>query len=119
MTEVQEVPTITLQRLMDRQDTQCATGLLDGREIVTVGVVERGEIEVVLDGVVQVVRQETRVAAVEEPEQQVVLLRTAAHLAHTRRRQAEAEFAGVLDRIRDYAIARHEEGEYCREGLNL
>jgi hypothetical protein len=117
MTEVQ--PTISLQRLMAKQDTDCATGVLeDGREIVTLGVVDRGEIEVVLDGVVQVVRPEILVTPVDELERMVMLLRTASKIAHDSRRTAETEFTGVLERVRDYAIARHEEGEFCREGLN-
>jgi hypothetical protein len=117
MTEVQT--TISLQRLMAKQDTDCATGVLeDGREIVTLGVVDRGEIEVVLDGVVQVVRPEILVTPVDELERMVMLLRTASKIAHDSRRTAETEFTGVLERVRDYAIARHEEGEFCREGLN-
>jgi hypothetical protein len=34
------------------------------------------------------------------------------------RQRAEADHRKVLDEIRTYAIDRHEEGAYCREGLN-
>ncbi len=117
MTEVQT--TISLQRLMAKQDTDCATGVLeDGREIVTLGVVDRGEIEVVLDGVVQVVRPEIRVVPVDEPERMILLLRTASKIAHDRRRSAETEFTGALERVRDYAIGRYRSGDICLTGLN-
>jgi hypothetical protein len=119
MTAVQTQPhTLTLARLMARQNTDCATALLDGQEVVTLGVVAGGDIEVVIDGQVKVVGRDTRVVPVEEPQRQVMLLATAALIASRSRRTAAIQFAGIYNRVRDYAIARHEDGLFCREGLN-
>ena len=119
MTAVQTHPhTLTLARLMARQNTDCATALLDGQEVVTLGVVASGDIEVVIDGQVKVIGRDTRVVPVDEPQRQVMLLATAATIASHSRRAAAIAFAGTYERVRDYAIARHEDGLFCREGLN-
>jgi len=116
--QTQTSPTHTLARLMAKQDTDCATGLLDGREIVTLGRVASGDIEVVLDGAIQTVPAHTRVVPVDEPQRQVMLLATAATVASKSRRAAAIQFADSHDRIRDYAIARHHDGLFCLQGLN-
>lgn len=116
MTEVQTA--MPLHDLMVQQSSDCATGLFDGQEIVTLGPAVRGEIEVFLDGRVQVVRQDTRALPIIDGGRQLMLMRAALQLVHQHKKTSDAEFAAVLDRIRDYAIGKHQEGMFCREGLN-
>lgn len=113
-----KVPTTTLDSLMDQQQSNGAVGVIDGHEAVILGPVEGGLVEVYFDDAIQMFAPEATATEVDEPEQQARLLRGALLLVNQRRRDTQREFREVLDRIRQYAIARHEDGEFCEEGLN-
>ena len=115
MTEVQ---TNTLEGLMRQQQSNGATGVIQGQEAVTLGPVEGGLIEVYCDGAIQLLEPEAAMTAVDDPGQQVGLLRGALLVVNQRRRDTQQEFRDVLERIRDYAIDKHESGAICRDGLD-
>jgi len=109
---------MSLSQLLAERESDCTVGLLGDRPLVTIGVIERGEIEVVYDGTVQVMRPETRVEPVSGWERQLSLIQAAVPVVATSRRTEADEFAREFERVRDYAIARHLDGFYNREALN-
>jgi hypothetical protein len=108
----------TLEKLMLEQQSNGAIGIVDAREAVTLGPVEGGLIEVFTGDAIELFAPEVTVTAIEEAGQQVTLLRAALLFVNQRYRGTQREFREVLGRIRDYAIARHQEGEFCEDGLN-
>jgi len=121
MTEVQ---TTTLEGLMRQQSG--STGVVEGGEAVVLARTNGGEtVEVYRMGVIRPYAPDTAATALAEPGRQVGLLREALLLVDHLRRQAvdrqerqTAEFHDVLGRVRDYAIARYEDGGICHDGLN-
>jgi hypothetical protein len=110
--------TTTLESLMGQQQSNGAVGVVDGHEAVILGPVEGGLVEVYFDEAIQMFAPEAMATEIGEPERQARLLRDTLLLVNQRRRDTQREFREVLGRIRDYAIARHQEGEFCEDGLN-
>jgi len=121
-----EVPTTTTLGSLALQQPLGSTVVIDGQEGVVLAQGDDSEfVEVHQGSVIRQYKPDTAATVLGDPDRQVALLReTLLRVDDLRRRAAEqqerqaAEHDGLLSRIRDYVIARYEDGVVCHEGLN-
>jgi hypothetical protein len=94
-------------------------------EAVVLGRLTASTIEVYADGRIRAVPGARPVTDITDPERRLGLLGAALLTLDQERRQLAAQLAdersrhtAVLDNIRAYAIERHREDAFCRDGLN-
>jgi hypothetical protein len=120
--------TRTLAEVADHPRAAVATVTIPGDpdlDVVVLGRLTAGMIEVFAGGSVQSYPDTTPVTDIFDPERRVGLLTSAAFVLDQERRELARQItaertrhAEVLRDIRDYAIARYCEEMYCIDGLN-
>jgi hypothetical protein len=108
----------TLQSLVLAQPGIGAAAIVDGQDSVVLSTSGSNPIEIFSSGGVQLFQPDTPVAVLDDAARQAAVLRDALAHAEGLRREQLDEHGQVLANIRQYAINRHVEGEFCREGLN-
>jgi hypothetical protein len=117
-----------LAEVADHPEAPVATVTILGDpplDAVVLGRLNASTIEVFAGGNVRTIPDTTPVTEITDPDRRPVLIRAALRALDQERRQLarqitdeRTQHAAVLDSIRAYAIERHREDAFCRDGLN-